>query len=246
MHSRELRAAALLLLGSGAPLRSVSRQLGVARSTLRSWASNSDQSGAGVDLRCFRCIGAPCPNPVEYEYLLGQFLGDGYLVTSTRVPKLRIASCDAYPGIAAEVDAAILATTSRAPGFVQSTGCSDRYSYWMHWPCLLPQHGPSRKRERPIVLEPWQRELVDADPWPLIRGLIHSDGRRAVNRVTVRGKQYEYPRYFFSNVSADILGIFTAALDRVGVKWRLNRTDSVSIARRDSVYLMDEHVGPKH
>jgi hypothetical protein len=35
------------------------------------------------------------------------------------------------------------------------------------------------------------------------------------------------------------------ALDRVGVAWRLNRPNSISIARRSSVALMDEHVGPK-
>jgi hypothetical protein len=25
----------------------------------------------------------------------------------------------------------------------------------------FPQHGPGRKHERPIVLEPWQLEIVD-------------------------------------------------------------------------------------
>ena len=30
-------------------------------------------------------------------------------------------------------------------------------------------------------------------PWPLIRGLIHSDGCRAINRVIVRGKRYCLP-----------------------------------------------------
>ena len=32
---------------------------------------------------------------------------------------------------------------------------------WQHWPCLFPQHGPGRKHERPIVLEHWQRVIVD-------------------------------------------------------------------------------------
>ena len=27
-------------------------------------------------------------------------------------------------------------------------------SNWKHWPCLFHQHGPGRKHERPIVLEP--------------------------------------------------------------------------------------------
>jgi hypothetical protein len=28
------------------------------------------------------------------------------------------------------------------------------------------------KHQRRILLEDWQQEIVDADPWPLLRGLI--------------------------------------------------------------------------
>jgi hypothetical protein len=177
--------------------------------------------------------------------LLGQYLGDGYLVTTARVPKLRIACADAYPGIAAEVDSALHTLSGNRTGRVQGIGCSDRYSYWTHWPCLLPQHGPGMKHERPIVLAEWQQAIVREHPWALIRGLIHSDGCRAINRVTVRGRRYQYPRYFFSNESRDILAIMGAALDQVSVAWRFNRPNSISIARRSAVALMDEHVGPK-
>ena len=143
---------------------------------------------------------------------------------------------------------AIEAVRGVAPGRVRMAA-SERVvsiqSYWMHWPCLLPQHGAGRKHERPIVLAPWQQAIVDEHPWPLIRGLIHSDGCRAVNAVVTRGKPYAYPRYFLANESRDILGIAGAALDRVGVEWRFNRPNSISIARRASVAAMDRHVGPK-
>jgi hypothetical protein len=101
------------------------------------------------------------------------------------------------------------------------------------------------KHRRPIVLTPWQQVTVDEYPWPLIRGLIHSDGCRAINRVVVRGKAYSYPRYFFGNESAAILAIMGRTLDSVGVAWRFNRRNSISIARRDAVTTMDAHVGPK-
>jgi hypothetical protein len=110
---------------------------------------------------------------------------------------------------------------------------------------LFPQAGPGRKHERPIVLADWQQELADADPWPLIRGLIHSDGCRSMNTVQVRGRRYSYPRYNFSNESRDILAIFGRCLDRAGVAWRYNRSNSISVARRPAVELMDQHVGPK-
>ena len=184
----------------------------------------------------------------RYAYLLGQYLGDGHLVTSARVPVLRIYACTDYPTITDEIADAVLLVRGTAPARMR-TAKSDRLckiqSYWNHWPCLLPQHGPGRKHERPIVLAGWQQAIVDAHPWPLIRGLIHSDGCRAVNRVTVRGVRYEYPRYFFANESTDILAIMGAALDRVGVAWRFNRPNSLSIAKRAAVAALDEHVGPK-
>jgi hypothetical protein len=123
-------------------------------------------------------------------------------------------------------------------------------SYSRYWPLLFPQHGPGKKHERRIILEPWQQDIVDTHPWEFIRGLIHSDGCRITNWTTrvVGGEQkrYEYPRYFFTNVSSDIIRLFTATLDQVGVDWRLANARNISIARKASVALMDIHVGPKY
>jgi hypothetical protein len=35
------------------------------------------------------------------------------------------------------------------------------------------------------------------------------------------------------------------ALDQAGVEWRFDRPNSISVARRASVALLDEHIGPK-
>jgi hypothetical protein len=61
-----------------------------------------------------------------------------------------------------------------------------------------------------------------------------------VNRVN--GKSY--PRYFFSQVSDDIRGLFCATCDRLGIEYRRNRWNPVSIARAPSVALLDSFVGP--
>lgn len=50
------------------------------------------------------------------------------------------------------------------------------------WLIAFPQHGPGRKHESQIVLEPWQREIVSRYPAEFVRGLIHSDGCRTTNR----------------------------------------------------------------
>jgi hypothetical protein len=59
----------------------------------------------------------------------------------------------------------------------------------------------------------------------------------------VNGK--DYPRYFFKQVSDDIRGLFCDACDRLGIAYRFNRWNEVSIARRESVALLDSFVGPK-
>ena len=118
-------------------------------------------------------------------------------------------------------------------------------SGWKCWPCLFPQHGRGRKHHRAIELAAWQREIVDAQPGFFLRGLIHTDGWRGVNRVRVKGHDYEYPRYQFSNRSDDIRRLFCEACDCLGIEWRPWTRYHVSVARRASVAVLDRYVGPK-
>jgi hypothetical protein len=118
------------------------------------------------------------------------------------------------------------------------------------WAELFPQHGPGRKHERPIALVPWQREIVERETWQFVRGLIHSDGCRSVNRFKTtlpsgRVAEYAYPRYFFSNPSADVRTLFCEACDRLGLRWTQPNHRNISISHRTSVALVDEFVGPK-
>jgi hypothetical protein len=123
-------------------------------------------------------------------------------------------------------------------------------SYSKHWHCLFPQHGPGRKHTRKIELAEWQQVIVNRYPGDFVRGLIHSDGCRGINRVRrvlADGDHwYEYPRYQFSNKSKDILGLCGATLDQLGVAWRYARWDVISVAKRDAVARLDEFVGPKY
>lgn len=49
----------------------------------------------------------------------------------------------------------------------------------------------------------------------------------------------------FSNESADILGLCAGALDQLGIAHRRPRANAISVARREAVAALDEHVGPK-
>jgi hypothetical protein len=108
---------------------------------------------------------------------------------------------------------------------------------------------PWSKHKRPIALQDWQQEIVDTYSGIVVRGLIRSGGCRVTNwaRRPVGGelKRYEYPRYFFSNKSMDILGLCCAALDRLGIAYRRPRWDRVWVARREAVAALDVWVGPK-
>jgi hypothetical protein len=67
-----------------------------------------------------------------------------------------------------------------------------------------------------------------------------------MNRVCVNGKDYAYPRYFFSQVSKDIQGIFCRALEQLGMEYTFSSGGrDVSIARAQSVARLDSFVGPK-
>lgn len=256
-HSPSIRAHAVALMNQGIPNRVVAAQLNIPRGTLGWWRSE-DRKARGVVYEqptdCPRCTGREF-DEVAYAYLLGLYLGDGHIVSKPGQHHLSIFCNATQIGLIAETEAAIRRVMP-LPGVHQRRrpGCVEVKSYTKHWCCMIPQHGPGVKHQRKIVLEPWQQTIVDAHPWEFVRGLIHSDGCRVTNWTTrvVGGerKRYEYPRYFFTNVSADIRRLFTDTLDRLGVEWtrcsRHGNAYNISVARRASVALMDVHVGPKY
>jgi hypothetical protein len=241
----------LALCRTGVATREISRLTGVPERTVAHWR-RGDRRAVPAAPR----PSAPCPHcdrrPLDgsYAYLLGTYLGDGHISISQRTACLWIYCAGAWPGIQEEVKRAIKTVIpSTSVSVVQRTGCVAVKSFTKHWLCLFPQHGPGMKHTRPIVLERWQEELVAEHTGDFLRGLFHSDGCRMTNwtRRTVAGveRRYEYPRWFFTNRSADILGLCSASLDRLGIAHRFPRPDTISVARREAVAALDAAVGPK-
>ena len=198
---------------------------------------------------CAICADAPELVPARsYAYLLRAYLGDGHIVHMRRgVHRLTIYCSLIHINVAWWMTGAAWDVIGRRVTMRPDPIDNILYveSYWKHWPCLFPQHGPVRKHERRIALVPWQQRIVDAHPDQLVRGLIHSDGSRHINRIKHPKRTYEYVRYEFSNRSDDIKGIFCDACDALGVQWRVMNRDSISVARRASVARLDEFIGPK-
>jgi hypothetical protein len=227
----------------------IARATGVPRSTIRGWLNPKTRPRAGGCTRCGHASHRFDALPAkEYAHLLGIYLGDG---TISRMRKgvwvLRVFQDDRYPQIIEEIARSIAAVMPanrvRVDSKYRGWNCSLIASCSKSWPCLFPQAGPGMKHLRKIELSAWQWAYVWQEPGMFLRGLLHSDGCRVTNKVW-HGK-YEYPRYFFSQVSTDIQQLFRDACDLVGVEYRNNRANSISVARRDSVAKLDAIVGPK-
>ncbi|NEE02220.1 transcriptional regulator [Phytoactinopolyspora halotolerans] len=255
MYSAHEVALVNKLWAEGKNKSEISRATGISRFTIREWLEGRTPDFDGHRVGAVGHARYACPVCTdhlesllpreEYVYLLGLYLGDGCLSVSKKgVYRLRIACCDAYPQLMDWCEEAMSAVLPTKVGRIHHVGCTELYSDSKHWGCLFPQHGSGRKHERKIELVPWQQELVDADPRPLIRGLIHSDGTRVLNRAV--GTDYPpYPRYHFTNASADIREIFTRACDAIGVEWRYNNARNISVAKRASVAILDSFIEPK-
>ncbi len=184
-----------------------------------------------------------------YAYLLGVHLGDGCISKHHRgVFSLRVTLDRSYPGIIDECSEAMrrIAPSGRASVHELPTERANVVSSSSkHWPCLIPQHGKGHKHERSIELQVWRREVLDRRPWRFLRGLTHSDGSRFMNVIRHPNRVYRYPRYNFTNRSDEIRRLFCECCEDVGVSWRRTNRWNISVARRDSVALMDRFIGPK-
>jgi hypothetical protein len=224
----------------------VARKTGVSRSTVQNWRR------FGVPEVHTR---TPLERPLDdrlYSYLLGVYLGDGWVGPVGRASALRVVLDANYPDIIRECAGAIGAVScARVTALIRSDGsCVVLQSSSADWPELFPQNGPGKKHERKIALVGWQRLITHHYSREFIRGLIHSDGSRCINRFSVklpsgRVGRYAYPRYFFTNYSADIRGIFCEHCDLLGIRWSQSNPRNISVSHRDSVAPLDSFVGPK-
>ena len=186
-----------------------------------------------------------------YAYLLGIYLGDGYIVRNERVYFLRIFLGSVYPDIiqfCAKAINVILPENKVNVLKQKHANCVEVICSHKFWPEILPQSGTGRKHNRVIILEEWQQQIVDTYPLEFFRGLYHSDGSRFSN--VVKGK--DYPRYQFTNHSDDIRKLFCDTCDKLGIHWTVKYRKSLGesatdifISKHKDVEYLDQVVGPK-
>jgi hypothetical protein len=228
------------LIAAGVNDCAIARETGIPRRTVCDWrrGTRSKRPRDACGTHDFSTIPS-----APYAYLLGLYLGDGYISRNRRVWHLRITLDKKYPGIVQSCRLAIDAIMDgqHSGVYARKQGCVDVYLTSKHWPCLFPQHGPGQKHTRPIVLEPWQQAHVDAATEAFIRGLIHSDGCR----VVANDRGAASVRYHFTNHSTDIRNLYCAALDRLGIPWTQNSRYVIAVYRKAATARLDEFVDPK-
>jgi hypothetical protein len=245
VHPFTIREDALALVEAGVNDSEIARRLGVPRTTVRDWRRFKSVSPPGPRCpRCWRSSLKPIVfSEADYAELLGLYLGDGHIVRTGRSDRLRLFLDTRYTGIVTEARALLRRCfpEHRVGMFQTAKGTTTILSvYCTHLACLFPQHGPGRNHKRAIVLEGWQKCIVEHEPWRFLRGCIRSDGCVFVNRTG----RYAYISYEFSNRSAQIRELFMDACDVVDVEYRPYRR-YVRVYRRESVALLQEYVGLK-
>jgi hypothetical protein len=242
MYDERTVTRVLALVRAGLSDREVARRSGVHRTTVGAWRLGRTPMRRCVP--CDICLGRPPSFPGSaYAYVLGLYLGDGYISSLPRTYRMRVFLDSSYPMI---VSACACALEDVCPGKVarvgaHGSGACEVGMYWNHWPCAFPQHGPGRKHEREIRLEAWQQRIVAGQERQLVRGLIHSDGCR----VVANDRGVASVRYHFSNRSEDIKSIYCESLDTLGIDWTRPSEKDIAVYRKASVAIMDEFVGPK-
>ncbi len=255
IRSDETVARALAASDAGVSDAANARAQGVAVKTIRRWRRLYQRRGlprgqAHLQAGCPRCDDAAL-DPVAYAELFGWYLGDGHISRGRRdVYALHVYNDLRYATLNAHVLSLMrLVKPGCRPHTREVPGCLIMTVSWKHWPCLFPQHGPGRKHERRLGMADWQWSIVERHPSAFLRGLFHSDGCRANNwtqrLVAGEMKRYDYPRWQFTNNSAEIRGWCCDALDLLDVPWRQSNWKTISVSTRAGVARLDELIGAK-
>lgn len=240
MHNPETICKAIALYENGENQSQISRELGIPRATVRGWLKNrgpvlelvyrgdSKSLPSGVSVR----IRAGLPS-LYYSYILGAYLGDGYIDKQARTYRLRIFQNSEYQEVIENYVVALTGIFSYNKVGVYPAH-KGKYKtlcvYNKYLPDMFPQHGPGRKHNRDIKLKGWQKEIVVRHPQAFLKGLLDSDG----SRYTDRG----YTMYSFSNVSKDIKKIFCWVCDMLELEYTKSSVQ-IFIRKREHVDKID-------
>lgn len=225
----------------------ISRITKIPRGTVKDWINNPPKHFTGNISKSSlkdEVINNKELHPI-YSYLLGLYLGDGYINKCERTFRMRIALDKKYIKLNEyAVDNMKKLFIENKVGIVNYENYINISVYNSQIPNLFPQHGKGVKHSRDVSLKKWQKDISISEE--LIKGLIHSDG--CFYKETIKNK-YIYERYVFSNKSEDLHEIFQNLCEELDIDFDFqNKGDGSSntrIAKKESVEKLKNIIGTK-
>jgi transcriptional regulator with XRE-family HTH domain len=254
MHDNLKNQEALKLYNEGLNLSKISKKLGISRSTIRYWTSGKLKNNI-LKLENFNPEKYIIENKIEsvYSYVLGLYLGDGYINKQGRTYKIRFFLDGKYKTLNDFVRKNLsLLFPKNSIGTLKTKKINSTDTSMEIISChnnyitsLFPQHGPKKKHQRSIILEEWQLKIIE--PSYLLTGLFHSDGSYYLNNKTKKNE------YSFSNYSLEIIQIFKNCLEHYNVsnficKTRINKNIKyqIFVTKKESVEKLNSLIGTKN
>jgi hypothetical protein len=204
----------IALYNSGYTQNEIFKTLGIDRGTIRQIINDPD----GYLSKSTKEFSLSDIDKKSYAFLLGIYLGDGCISKTHKdnVYKLRILCDNRYINILNEISKSIsiiLPDNKVSINRHGSDNCSEIYVYSKNLIQLFPQHDTGKKHERQIILEDWQKEIIDEYNLDFFKGLMYSDGS-----FYFSGK---YERANFTNKSIDIINLCSESMKKLNINHKI-------------------------
>jgi hypothetical protein len=160
----------------------------------------------------------------KYVYILGFYLGNGWIYKPDNKEsyQLNIAINSNYTDLIESVYDALLIFNRKVTIYhrkdCKCVNVKVTITDYIH---LFPQYGIGLKHHRSIVLNNFQKFLVNKYCITFIKGLIYSDGSICYTYTNPKYKDKLYKTITFSNKSKDIFELLLSSLDKVGIHKQL-------------------------
>jgi hypothetical protein len=231
------------LLRLGFTSKQISKELGVSKSTIDKWRLKTNivryESQDIIptleinnikdfyNALSFYNKNDTIENNKIYSFLLGLYLGDGYISVLPRCIKISYSMDIKYSDMNNFIILCLTKLFGKTPcihdcrDFKKPSNCMKIELYDKNLKTIFPHHGIGAKHLRQIQLTPWQNEIID--PGNFIKGLVYSDGAYIVRNTTGQ-KSYE-----IVNASLDIINIASKYLHELNIHHNIKeRTSKIS------------------